>query len=245
MLKRLYFDIETSLIEAYIWHLGKQVIGPEQIKNEACILCIAYKWNDEEKVHILDFTDPEMLNKFAWVLDQADEVAGHNGKNFDLRWVMWEMLKARIPAFPTYKVVDTLTMMRNKFRAPSNRLNYLTKVLFGKKKQETGGLPLWIQVMEGDKNALKLMKSYCQQDVLLLEELHNLIESYFPPQTNRAILEGKAKWCCAYCASNNVFLSKTRVTAAGTVKRQLFCKDCQHYFSVSDSIYQKYLEEKE
>jgi len=242
MFKRLFFDIETSLIKGYFWHLGKQVVGPEQVAEEAKIICIAYKWQHEKTVKVLDWTDPDMLAKFALILDEADEIVGHNGKNFDMKWVMWEMLKQRIPAFPTYKVVDTLAMMRRKFRAPSNRLNYLCKVLFGKEKTETGGLNLWYAVMDGNKPALRQMISYCKNDVLLLEELYLLIESYFPPSTHVAVLEGGKNWHCPYCAGTEVKLSKTRASTVGTIRRQMQCK-CGRYFTISDSAYTKFLEE--
>jgi len=243
MIKRLYIDIETSLMLARIWRPGKQYVGPECIVKEAQIICICYKWEHEKTVKSLDWQDPDMLAKFAVLMDESDEVVGHNAKSFDVKWIMWELLKQRIPAFPTYKVVDTLTMMRQKFRAPSNRLNYLCQVLFGKEKAETGGFGLWHAVMDGDKAALKRMISYCKQDVLLLEELYLLIESYFPAQTHVAVLNGKERFCCPNCASNKSVLSKTRVSASGVMRRQMLCSDCKHYFTISNTVYNKMIEE--
>jgi len=242
-IKRLFLDIETSKMKAWVWRTGKQYIGPENIEEEARIICVCYKWNYEKVVHALDWTDPDMLAKFALLMDEADEICAHNGKSFDQKHILWELLKQRIPAFPTYKVVDTLTMMRSKFKAPSNRLNYLAKVLFGKEKQETGGHHLWDAVMDGDKAALKRMISYCKQDVLLLEELYLLIESYFPAQTHVAVLNGKERFCCPNCASNKSVLSKTRVSASGVMRRQMLCSDCKHYFTISNTVYNKMIEE--
>jgi len=244
MIKRIYVDIETSKMKAWVWRTGKQYIGPENIQEEAKIICICYKWEHEKTVRALDWTDPDMLAKFALLMDEADEIVAHNGKSFDVKWIMWEMLKKRIPAFPVYKVVDTLTMMRSKFKAPSNRLNYLCQILFGKEKIETGGHHLWDEVMDGNKAALRKMVNYCKQDVLLLEELFLTIESYFPGQTNVAVMEGLPRWCCSHCASDNVSLSKTRVTSMGTKRRQMFCHECRHYTTISETVYQKFLEDK-
>lgn len=244
MIRRLYVDIETSRMKAWIWRTGKQYVGPESIAEEAKIICICYKWQHEKKVRSLDWTDKDMLAKFVQVMNESDEIVAHNGKSFDVKWIQWELLKARIPSFPAYKVVDTLTMMRSKFKAPSNRLNYLCKVLFGKEKEETGGLPLWDAVMAGDSKALSKMISYCKNDVLLLEELYLLIESYFPPTTHLAVLEGQERWQCPRCISKEVVLSKTRTSATGVNRRQMFCNDCHRYYTLCETVYNKYQEAK-
>ena len=243
-LKRCYIDIETSLLEARIWRPGKQYVGPECITKEAQIICICYKWAHEKKVHALDWTDDYMLKKFVAVMNEADEIVAHNGKAFDMKWVAWELLKARIPAFPNYKVIDTLTMMRAKYRAPSNKLDYLCNALFNDPKVETGGRALWENVMDGDKAALKKMIAYCKHDVIMLEELHDLIQPYFLPRTNVAILEGKDPWCCAHCASDRVRLSKTRITPLGTKRRQMQCNECGRYYTVSNTVYENMCDDR-
>jgi len=248
-IKRCFFDIETSMIEGRFWHIGRKVnLGPENITKEAKIICICYKWQNEKQVHALTWDknqdETEMLRQFVEVLNQADEIVGHNGKAFDLKWLMWEMLKHRIPAFPSYKIVDTLSLMRSKFRAPSNRLNYLCQVLFGKQKEETGGIQLWHDVMDGDKKALKKMVNYCKQDVLLLEELFLLIEDYAPQYTHVGVLEGNPNWSCPKCGSTNVQSRGPSVTAMGTVRYRCRCSDCGRWYLISNAARKQMIEKK-
>lgn len=248
-LKRVFLDIETSMCEGRFWRIGSKVnLGPENITKEAQIICICYKWQEEKEVHALTWDENQdttnMLKEFVEVLNQADEIVAHNGKAFDLKWVLWEMLKHRVPAFPTYKMVDTLSLMRSKFRAPCNRLNYLCQVLFGKEKAETGGLQLWHDVMDGDKKALKRMVSYCKQDVLLLEELFLLIEDYAPQYTHVGVLEGNPKWTCPKCGSNRVHSRGPSVTAAGTMRYKCQCQTCSRYFLISNLARKQMIETK-
>jgi len=246
-LKRIYFDIETSMVEGRFWRIGRKIdLSPDNITKPAQIICICYKWEHEDKVHALTWDrkhqDKKMLKDFIQVANEADELVAHNGKGFDMKWVLWECLINSIPAFPTYKMVDTLSMMRTKFRAPSNRLNYLCQVLFGKEKTPHSGLQLWHDVMDNVPGALDQMVSYCKNDVLLLEELFLTIEGYFPAKTNNAVLSGYEKWCCPYCTESDVKHSKVRVTAMGSVRHQMQCNSCKRYFTISATDYNKFLE---
>lgn len=55
-------------------------VSPETIITQKQIICIAYKWQYEEDVHILDWEmgEKEMLSEFIKVLAEADELVGHN-----------------------------------------------------------------------------------------------------------------------------------------------------------------------
>jgi hypothetical protein len=135
-----------------------------------------------------------------------------------------------------------LKLARSNFYFNSNRLDYISQFLGGKAKLPTN-FDLWKKVMAGDKRALRTMVEYCSNDVIMLEDVYHQLSKYVPPKTNVAILEGKSRWCCAYCASDNVKLSKTRISTMGIKRRQMYC-ECGRYYTISESIYQKFLEEK-
>ena len=68
-IKRLFFDIETSYLEARIWRVGKvNWINASQIKTDKKIICISYKWWKDDKVHTLKWdskqSDKKMLKDF-------------------------------------------------------------------------------------------------------------------------------------------------------------------------------------
>ena len=50
--KRLYFDIETSPNIVYSWRIGWNLtIAPHNIIDERKVICICWKWEDDDKVH--------------------------------------------------------------------------------------------------------------------------------------------------------------------------------------------------
>jgi hypothetical protein len=53
-IKRLFFDIETSPNIGLFWAAGyKKNISPDNIIKERAIICIAYKWADDDKTYVL------------------------------------------------------------------------------------------------------------------------------------------------------------------------------------------------
>jgi len=153
-IKRLYFDIETSFGTVYVFKVGRKVFIPhDNIITEPQIICICYKWNDEDEVHSLDWgkrrSDKTLLKKFIKIANKADQLIGHNGDNFDLKWVKTRCLIHRIPTFPKYQTMDTLKQARSNFRFQSNKLDYISKVLGHRGKIDTGGSQLWRDCSEG------------------------------------------------------------------------------------------------
>ena len=64
--------------------------------------------------------------------------------------------------FPIYRTLDTLKKSRQYFRFPSNKLDYLGKVLNAGRKLDHEGMKLWIDICEhNNKASLKKMTDYC------------------------------------------------------------------------------------
>jgi transposase-like protein len=249
MLKRLFFDIEVSPNVVTCWRVGYKLnISPENIIKERSVISIAWKWQGESEVHALTWDknqgDKKMLQNFLPILNEADEIVYHNGDRFDLPWLLTRFIFHKIPAFPSYKGVDTLKMAK-KFYFNSNKLDYVARFLgLGGKMETTYGL--WDRVfLKKDPEALKEMVSYNKKDVILLEQVYDRLSVYCAQKTHAGVLSGGDKWQCPHCGSTNVKKSKTKVTAAGTVQHQMVCKDCGKYYTISDSSFRKYLEFKE
>ncbi len=89
-IKRLFFDIETSPNIVFSWNVGyKLQIGHDNILKERAVICICYKWEGEDTVHSLEWKrgdDKSLITKFLKVILKADEVIGHNGDNYDIKW---------------------------------------------------------------------------------------------------------------------------------------------------------------
>jgi hypothetical protein len=87
------------------------------------------------------------------------------------------------------------------------------------------------------------MVAYCEQDVLLLEDVYNVMMPYIDHNTNFAVLKGNPKWSCPECSGKDVELSHTDVTPMGYIKRNMRCK-CKKTYHISNKSYQRYLIEK-
>lgn len=234
--KRLYFDLESSPNIGLFWSSGyKQNIDYQNIIKERAIICICYKWEDEKQVHSLSWdknqSDKKLLQEFIKVANQADELVGHNGDKFDLPWVRTRCLYHRIELFPKYVTIDTLKLSRRQFRFNSNRLDYIASFLGIGKKIKTD-FNLWKDiVLNKCEKSMAKMIDYCKQDVKLLEQVHKELRLHDTPKTHYGVVLSNDKRLCPECASNNVIISKTRITAGGTKQIQYKCNDCGKYHS--------------
>ena len=238
--KRLFFDIETSPNVGYFWSSGYNIsVTPENIIEERKIICICYKWENENKVYSLDWgilrDDYVMMEEFLKVLEEADEVVGHNSDTFDIKWFRTRCLFHGFTSMSHVKSVDTLKIARNKFKFNSNKLDYISKFL-GFEGKTSAPYDLWKKLMRNnDKESLKKMISYCKNDVKILEQVYKKLSNYTDTKTNIAIFEENEDSCsCPKCGSNNYkILDKKFVTGKGTTEVQINCIDCNHYYKVN------------
>ena len=247
MVKRLFWDIETSPNVVFSWRCGYKLnIQPHQIIQERAIICICYKWEGKKKVHSLQWEngdDERMLREFSRIMEESDELVAHNGDKFDLRWFNGRCLIHGLDPVPLVKTVDTLKIARKHFYLNSNRLDYLGKLLFGAGKTQTD-FSMWEDiVLRNDEKAMKSMVKYCKNDVVLLENVWGKLRDYAIPATHAAVNasgDPNHRWMCAHCGSDNVCKSKTRVTAKGMTQHQMLCHDCGRYYSIANGPFNKY-----
>ena len=243
-LKRLFFDIETSFNIVAAWNVGYKLnLSHDTIIKERAIICICYKWANESKVHYLKWDkgdDKAMLQKFMKIIGDADQIIGHNGDAFDLKWLKTRAIKHGIDAFPSYDTIDTLKLSRQGFRFNSNKLDYIGQFLGVGKKMKTGGFDLWKDIiLRNDPEAMDKMIKYCIQDVKLLELVFNKLNPYVKSKTHVGMMLGGDKCSCPECGSTKYSISKRRMTATGIKKIQLQCLDCGKYNTVDENLLTK------
>lgn len=239
--RRLFFDIETSPNIGLFWEAGyKKNITTDNIIKERAIICICYKWEDENEVYSLNWdakqSDKTMLTKFILVANQANEMVGHNGDKFDLAWVRTRCLFHHIDMFPTYTTIDTLKVARSKFKFQSNRLNYIAEFLGlgGKIKTEYN---LWKDILlKNDKIAMEKMIKYCKKDVTLLEQVFKALRGHMTPKTHYGVIFGEERGSCPECGAGakDLILNNKVTTATGLTRIQYKCKVCNKYHSKTD-----------
>jgi DNA polymerase elongation subunit (family B) len=239
-MNRLYFDIETSPCLGWFWRPGYNLnINPGNVLEHARIICICYKWEGKKTVYSLSWDnnkcDKQMLIDFVKVLDSADEIVGHNSDKFDIKWIRTRCLFHNIPMMPEYTSLDTLKEARKGFLFPSNRLDAIGKYTgVGKKIKTTEDL--WIDAWyKSSKKALRQMVTYCKQDVVLLEDVHQKLKPYTKAK-NRFFADITQ---CPNCGSERLGVNAYKITSAGARYVQLQCKDCGVYSKVNDKRYQK------
>lgn len=230
-IRRLYFDIETSfnIIGDFSCGYNKH-IGYNQILEERKIICICYKWEGKPKVYHLQWDknkcDKAMIKSFLRVLNQADEIIGHNGDNFDIKWIRGRCFIHQLEMMPTYNTVDTLKISRGQFNLNSNRLDYLSKITGGKGKLKTDW-DMWVQItLHNHKPSLNRMIKYCKVDVLELERVHKRMNVFIKTKTAK----DRDYLCnCPNCGGSKMTIRGYRVASSGTKKINLQCQDCRKW----------------
>lgn len=229
-LKVLLIDLETAPNISYSWFGQHEVDIIEHIE-EGYILSFAYKWLGDKGVKAYSLADfrmdkKKLVQKLWEVFDKSDVIIAHNGTQFDIKWANRAFIKYGLTPPSPYKVIDTLTISRSKFKFNSNRLNDLGKYLGLGSKVETGGFPLWKSCMAGDKKAFKIMVRYNKNDVVLLEKVYLKLR---PFMTNHPPLNTDPNKVCPVCGSNHL---QSRGWSIATMfkKKRYQCQSCGKWF---------------
>jgi len=123
--------------------------------------------------------DKAILQEFVKVVRNFDRIAVYWGKNrrFDIPYLRHRCLKLGLN-FPTYKeiiVVDVYDWVKNFLRLSSNRLGIVCKE-FGFPAKEHDMFPAhWVKANSGNQKAIDYIQIHCDEDVLALEPVYNLL----------------------------------------------------------------------
>tara|TARA_R110000803_G_scaffold102638_1_gene170730 strand:- start:2949 stop:3770 length:822 start_codon:yes stop_codon:yes gene_type:complete len=247
-MKRLFYDIETSLgLYSSFGQGWNKTIGMKDEIVPCKIICICWKWEGEKEVHSVEWDegdDYQLVKDFIEVLNQADEICGHNADKFDLPRIRARAIIHRLTMSYDYASADTLKLARARagkgFKFESNKLDYIAQI-FGFGNKIRTNLELWQRITfpafipshyprtEDYDDALDDMVKYCCEDVRLLEKVYLRFKPYVPMKIHMGVHMGGHKWDCAKCGSGNTKVNANRTTAAGAKKVQWWCNDCHTY----------------
>jgi len=234
----LIFDIETSLMEVYVWGLYKQFISHNNIIKDKngefkswFMLSYAAKWLYDDNI-LSDIVTPEearnrddkrILESIWLLLERADIVIAHNGDRFDLRKINARFIANHIKAPLPFKTIDTLKQARKEFAFSSHKQDFITKFLKLEEKLDTD-FQLWIDCMSGNEKALKRMEEYNRTDVVGLEDMYLRLRPYMRSHPNMAVMVDDD--CCTVCGSDKLKASK-KFYYTGSSKFRLYnCQSC-------------------
>lgn len=209
--KVLVLDIETSPMSGYVWELGEQYIGADQIIEDWHIMAWSAKWLGDPAASIMYYdlrhkksgSDLSILKPLWKLLNEADTVLTQNGMKFDARKINARlMLHGFNPPAP-YTHIDTYRLVKKVAAFTSNSLSYLTNKFCVVHKKTSHrrypGRTLWVECLKGNLDAWNEMKKYNIKDVLSTEELYFKIRAWSPDAMPKVFTLTNVTYQCGTC----------------------------------------------
>jgi len=238
--KILLFDIETSMIKAFVWSLWKQDINIKSIIEDWYVICYSARWFGEtelihDSIHLHGATDYNfkefefLVVQSLWaLLDDADIIIAYNGKSFDRKKMNTKFLEYDLPEPSPYKVIDPMLIIKGNFAFTSNKMDFAVRYTedYESGKHSTD-ITLWHKCMAGDVSSLDYMLSYCDQDIEVLEKVYLAVRHWDKNSPNLALLYDDDKPRCNGCGSDK--LTKLENKSFNTTLSSfsvLRCDDC-------------------
>lgn len=137
-IKVLFYDIETSPLQAWVWGQGQQYVSHSQfVENYKMwdLISIQYCWNDGKKAKVLRYDKhggtKGMIEAFDEIVKKADITIGKNSNKFDSKMINSLRMLHKIKGFPEWTLIkdDLEVQMRRHFRLPSQSLDYISDLL--------------------------------------------------------------------------------------------------------------------
>jgi hypothetical protein len=226
-MKILLLDLETSPNLAYVWGLWNQNVSINQMVSSTEVICFGARWYGQRKVHFSSVQHDgkaKMLKAIHELLDEADAVVGWNSAGFDVKHLYREFIENDMLPPSPHKEIDLMRVAKQRFRFPSNKLDYVAQKLGMGAKVKHSGFDLWIKCMSGDEKAWREMKKYQIQDVNLLVDLYEKLLPWLkiPSVAAHDLIENG----CTNCGSTNIHSRGLNATDSGTYRR-FQCMDCK------------------
>lgn len=244
MLKVLLLDIETLPNEAYVWQVWKENIYPEKLKKEWFMLSWSAKWLGQKRIYseilskeeIKREDDSSILVNLRSLIDEADVLITHNGDRFDIPAINTRFIMNDIKPPSPPRSIDTLKICRRLFKFNHNTLNSVARNLGVGEKTEHKGFKLWGDCKRGNRDALRLMKKYNKNDVIILEKVYEKLKPFVPNHPNLSVNEDDLS--CRSCGSTNVEKRGFRYTNISKFQRYV-CNDCGSWSSARQNLKNK------
>jgi DNA polymerase III epsilon subunit-like protein len=233
----LLFDLETAADISLHFGRWKQNISQKNVvKSGGYILCAAWKYLGDSKISSISLTPEEIDNgddsriiaTFFELYEDADAVVAHNSKGFDHKVLQARATANYFPALPVVKVLDTLEIAKKSFRLPSNKLGDVAEYFGLETKLDTSGITLWKEVQFGNKQAMKDMLQYCEQDVVVLEQVYLRIRHAGKAGSdfNAGLYYNDEKLRCRTCGSDDIHLTGRVAATSLSLFEEYRCDSC-------------------
>jgi uncharacterized protein YprB with RNaseH-like and TPR domain len=200
------------------------------------ILCWAAKWYGQSRVYFESAEKQSrqaVLKPIHRMLDEADFVVHFNGVSFDIPILNREFIKHGFGPPSPYKQIDLKRVAKRAFRFESNKLAYITKALGLHSKDARQDFQLWVDCMDGKREAWRKMERYNRNDVAIMEPLYERLRPWIAQHPNvSAFLEGLA---CPKCGSKKTQQRGVQVAVSKIYQRH-HCQNCGGWFRSNKSL---------
>lgn len=233
--RKLFIDLETAAAKVYTFGRWKQNIGQDNIAQEGgYILCASYRTDTDGKIRTLAATpkeaiqgdDGRIVEGIYKLYENADVSISHNALGFDHKVIQTRGIANGLGALPKVKVLDTLVMAKRHMRLPSNRLDSIGEYFNLGRKVKHEGIKLWIEVQEGNKEAMKRMQEYCEQDVNLLYNVYCKLQALGHRELNSALYYSDDAVHCPTCGSTDLTATGRSVYTTLSEFAEVKCNEC-------------------
>jgi hypothetical protein len=226
-MKILFLDLETSPNLAHVWGLWDQNIAINQIEKSTEVICWGARWLGSDKVifkSVHHHGKEVMLDELHKIMDEADVLIGWNSAAFDSKHIKREFIEnGYLPPSPWVEL-DLMRVVKNQFKFPSNKLDYVAQKLGVGAKVQHSGFQLWLDCMAGKPKAWKEMKQYQIQDVNLLIDLYEILKPWIKNHPHVGASQSKPE-ACRNCGHSELKPNGSQVNAANKYKKYL-CARC-------------------
>lgn len=228
----LFLDIETAPNLGWVWGLWDQNLSPKQVKESQHVLSFAAKWYGQKEMifdSLYKSSEKLMLRRIHRLLDKADVVVHFYGRKFDIPMLNSDFIRHGMKPPSPYKQVDLKKVCADKFRFPSNKLEYVVEALgIGKKITKDVDFNLWKACMAGDPKAWATMERYNRHDTALLEPLYVKLLPWISNHPNHGAHTGRLDTCPS-CGGSHYQKRGSRTVRLLTYQ-QYECQDCGTWF---------------
>lgn len=204
------------------------------------ILCIGWKWLDEDEVHVEKITDTwgwqqvrgddrdrVLIQNFVNKLEEADVVVGHYYKRFDFKFLETRAAFHNLGRLPPVNVVDTWEVSRSTF-AVRNSLANIAQLFNLAEQKGAMGKDVWRAANRHEEWAIDEMSEYCAQDVRTTEAVFNKLRVYAKNMPAIGMITGESA-VCPKCGSAHYQQRGYYNTKTQRYKR-LHCQSCGTWF---------------
>lgn len=198
------FDVESSPQKGYYFG-SKWEVNIAETFEDTQIIAFTMKWLGGKRITrcLSDYkgykpgviNDKEIVKDIAKLSEGVDMFITQNGKAFDMKLMNARYAFYRIfPQKPTPNI-DLKLVAKKYFKLPSYALNDMCRYFGIPRKEEHEGFPLWLKFEAGHKPSHKKMKSYCENDGIITEQLYEVFKPFMNNHPNMGIFTNSENVC--------------------------------------------------